>query len=102
MFKLLVSHGASVNAKDEHSRTPLEIVLDRCTLKYQAARALLETGAKLTPGCVHKAVQNTTETPLHVTTNKYVAIALVQAGADLTAVDHHGRSALGAVCTPYR
>ena len=77
--KLLLDHGAHVNARTDSEDTPLHYAHNEAI-----AKLLLDHGAD-----VHSE-----QTPLHYASNVAEARVLINRGAQLTAVDKNGRNAL--------
>ncbi|SLJ97510.1 Ankyrin repeat [Novosphingobium mathurense] len=84
----LISHGANVNAADDHGRTPLEMAVN---LGWrEGAEFLLESKASPDPS------NDAGETPLIYAVHRkdlQLVKALLQAGADPNRADNSGRSA---------
>ena len=115
-IRLLLDHGADVNARDEQGLTPLRVAVLQD--KTDVAQALLATGATLDSDLLHVAVEhcgaemirvliagkaaiNTVDdqgaTPLHlaVSEGRLTHVhALIDAGANVNAVDGSGATPL--------
>ena len=83
MTKLLLDHGADVNARNQNQETPLY-----CARTEAMAKLLLDHGADV------NARNDVQQTPLHNALSSDIARLLVSRGAQLTAVDVVGQNAL--------
>ena len=88
ILRVLLEHGANVDAEDDKGRTPLNVVPDFWSVEI--VQVLLEHGARV------GAEDNEGRTPLHVAARRSVDIlrVLLEHGANVGAEDYLGRTAL--------
>jgi hypothetical protein len=93
MVRLLIDHGADVDAPDRKGLTPLMLAAGLCS--EPAAKALLDSGAKV------DALDSTGATPLHHAAGEHFGVdcanvvsLLLGSGANPSLQDEHGNSPL--------
>ena len=87
---LLIEHGAYINARDKHGRTPLFYVIDQ-SVDLDLVTILIKSGADV------NAQDNLAQTPLFQATNygsKDIAKLLIEQGANVNAQDNSGNTPL--------